>query len=67
MAITKVVWSGRADTSASWGSRSASVIPDWVASTTQVLEQNMLYGARRAAHVLNHRRRQVSTTDNPRM
>ena len=31
------------------------MIPDWVASTvTQVLEQNMLYGTGRSAHVFNH-------------
>jgi penicillin-binding protein 1A len=68
MAITKVVLpNGRADTSASWGKpQRERVIPDWVASTvTQVLEQNMLYGTGRAAHVLNHTDAGKSgTTDN---
>jgi penicillin-binding protein 1A len=54
MAITKVVLpNGRADTSVGWGKPSRErVIPDWVASTvTKVLEQNMLYGTGRGAHV----------------
>ena len=57
MAITKVVLpNGKADRSAGWGSpQRERVIPDWVASTvTQVLEQNMLYGTGRGAHVSNH-------------
>ena len=57
MAITKVVLpNGKVDTDAGWGeSKRERVIPDWVASTvTQVLEQNMLYGTGRAAHVWNH-------------
>ena len=57
MAITKVVLpNGKADTSANWGKpQRERVIPDWVASTvTQVLEQNMLYGTGRGAHVFNH-------------
>ena len=57
MAITKVVLpNGKADTSAGWGKpQRERVIPDWVASTvTQVLEQNMLYGTGRGAHVSNH-------------
>jgi penicillin-binding protein 1A len=57
MAITKVVLpNGKADTDAHWGDpQRERVIPDWVASTvTQVLEQNMLYGTGRGAHVYNH-------------
>jgi penicillin-binding protein 1A len=57
MAITKVVLpNGKVDTSGGWGtSQRERVIPDWVASTvTQVLEQNMLYGTGRGAHVYNH-------------
>jgi penicillin-binding protein 1A len=57
MAITKVVLpTGKSDTSAGWGKPNRErVIPDWVASTvTQVLEQNMLYGTGRGAHVYNH-------------
>ena len=68
MAITKVVLpNGKADTSASWGKpQRERVIPDWVASTvTQVLEQNMLYGTGRGAHVANHTDAGKSgTTDN---
>jgi penicillin-binding protein 1A len=54
MAITKVVLpDGKVDTTAGWGKpQQERVIPDWVASTvTQVLEQNMLYGTGRGAHV----------------
>src|SRR3954468_22429839 len=57
MAITKVVLpNGKVDTDAGWGeSKRERVIPDWVASTvTQVLQQNMLYGTGRGAHVYNH-------------
>ncbi len=57
MAITKVVLpNGKVDTDAGWGQpKRERVVPDWVASTvTQVLEQNMLYGTGRAAHVSNH-------------
>ena len=57
MAITRVVLpNGRADTEAGWGKpQRERVIPDWVASTvTQVLQQNMLYGTGRGAHVSNH-------------
>jgi len=68
MAITKVVLpNGKADTSANWGKpQRERVIPDWVASTvTQVLEQNMLYGTGRGAHVFNHTDAGKSgTTDN---
>jgi penicillin-binding protein 1A len=54
MAITKVVLpNGKEDTSVGWGKpQRERVIPDWVASTvTKVLEQNMLYGTGRGAHV----------------
>jgi penicillin-binding protein 1A len=54
MAITKVVLpNGSVDTEAGWGKpQREQVIPDWVASTvTQVLEQNMLYGTGRGAHL----------------
>jgi penicillin-binding protein 1A len=54
MAITKVVLpNGKVDTSVGWGKpQRERVIPDWVASTvTKVLEQNMLYGTGRGAHV----------------
>jgi penicillin-binding protein 1A len=54
MAITKVVLpNGKADTDVGWGKpQRERVIPDWVASTvTKVLEQNMLYGTGRGAHV----------------
>jgi penicillin-binding protein 1A len=57
MAIRKVVLpSGRVDTDAGWSKpQRERVLPDWVASTvTQVLEQNMLYGTGRGAHVYNH-------------
>jgi penicillin-binding protein 1A len=68
MAITKVIHSnGKADTSGVWGKpQRERVIPDWVASTvTQVLEQNMLYGTGRGAHVYNHTDAGKSgTTDN---
>jgi penicillin-binding protein 1A len=68
MAITKVIHSnGKADTSGIWGKpQRERVIPDWVASTvTQVLEQNMLYGTGRGAHVYNHTDAGKSgTTDN---
>jgi penicillin-binding protein 1A len=68
MAITKVIHSnGKADTSGIWGKpQRERVIPDWVASTvTQVLEQNMLYGTGRGAHVSNHTDAGKSgTTDN---
>jgi penicillin-binding protein 1A len=68
MAITRVVLpNGKADTSANWGKpQRERVIPDWVASTvTQVLEQNMLYGTGRGAHVFNHTDAGKSgTTDN---
>jgi penicillin-binding protein 1A len=68
MAITKVVLpNGKVDTDAGWGSAQRErVIPDWVASTvTQVLEQNMLYGTGRGAHVYNHTDAgKTGTTDN---
>jgi penicillin-binding protein 1A len=68
MAITKVVLpNGKVDTDAGWGSPTRErVIPDWVASTvTQVLEQNMLYGTGRGAHVVNHTDAgKTGTTDN---
>ena len=54
MAISKVVLpDGKADTSAGWGKpQRLRVVPDWVASTvTKVLEENMLYGTGRGAHV----------------
>ena len=54
MAITKVVLpDGQVDTTAGWGKpQQQRVVPDWVASTvTKVLEQNMLYGTGRGAHV----------------
>jgi penicillin-binding protein 1A len=57
MAITKVVLpNGKAATDAHWGvPKRERVIPDWVASTvTQVLEQNMLYGTGRSAHISSH-------------
>ena len=57
MAITKVVLpNGKVDRNAAWGApKRERVIPDWVASTvTQVLEQNMLYGTGRNAHISNH-------------
>jgi penicillin-binding protein 1A len=51
-----VLPNGKVDTDAGWGeSKRERVIPDWVASTvTQVLQQNMLYGTGRGAHVYNH-------------
>jgi penicillin-binding protein 1A len=68
MAITKVVLpNGKVDTDAGWGaSHRERVIPDWVASTvTQVLEQNMLYGTGRGAHIYNHTDAgKTGTTDN---
>jgi len=68
MAITKVVLpNGKVDTDAGWGqSKRQRVIPDWVASTvTQVLEQNMLEGTGRGAHVYNHTDAgKTGTTDN---
>jgi penicillin-binding protein 1A len=57
MAITKVVLpNGKAATDAHWGvPQRERVIPDWVASTvTQILEQNMLFGTGRSAHISNH-------------
>jgi penicillin-binding protein 1A len=68
MAITKVVLpNGKVDSDAGWGKpQRERVIPDWVASTvTQVLEQNMLYGTGRGAHVYNHTDAgKTGTTDN---
>ncbi len=68
MAITKVVLpNGKVDTDAGWGKpQRERVIPDWVAATvTQVLEQNMLYGTGRGAHVYNHTDAgKTGTTDN---
>jgi Membrane carboxypeptidase (penicillin-binding protein) len=68
MAITRVVLpNGKADTSAPWGKpQRERVIPDWVAATvTRVLEQNMLYGTGRGAHVYNHTDAgKTGTTDN---
>jgi penicillin-binding protein 1A len=67
MAITKVILPTGVDTSAGWGNpQHERVIPDWVASTvTRVLEQNMLYGTGRGAHVSNHTDAGKSgTTDN---
>ncbi len=68
MAITKVVLpDGKVDTSAGWGKpQQQRVIPDWVASTvTQVLEQNMLYGTGRGAHVAGRTDAgKTGTTDN---
>ena len=68
MAITRVVLpNGKADTGASWGKpQRERVIPDWVAATvTRVLEQNMLYGTGRGAHVSNHTDAgKTGTTDN---
>ncbi len=54
MAITKVVLpNGKIDTEGGWGTpKRGRAIPDWVASTvTRVLEENMLYGTGRGAHV----------------
>jgi len=68
MAITKVVLAdGKADTAAGWGKpKRERVIPDWVASTvTQVLQQNMLYGTGRGAHVSGRTDAgKTGTTDN---
>ena len=68
MAITRVVLpNGKADTSASWGkAQRERVIDDWVAATvTKVLEENMLYGTGRAAHIYNHTDAgKTGTTDN---
>src|SRR5256714_1666795 len=57
MAITKVVLpNGKVDTDAGWGKpQRERVVADWVAETvTKILEQNMLYGTGRGAHVYNH-------------
>ena len=54
MAIMKVVLpDGSVDKTAGWGKpQRRRVVPDWVASTvTKVLEENMLYGTGRGAHV----------------
>jgi penicillin-binding protein 1A len=68
MAITRVVLpDGKVDTGAGWGKpRRERVVPDWVASTvTQVLEQNMLAGTGRGAHVSGHTDAgKTGTTDN---
>jgi len=68
MAITKVVLpDGKVDTEGGWGKpHRERVIPDWVASTvTQVLEQNMLYGTGRGAHISGHTDAgKTGTTDN---
>ena len=68
MAITKVILAnGKSDTAAGWGKpQRERVIPDWVASTvTQVLEQNMLYGTGRGAHVSGRTDAgKTGTTDN---
>jgi len=68
MAITKVVFpDGKADTGAGWGKpQRQRVIPDWVASTvTRVLEDNMLYGTGRGAHVSGRSDAgKTGTTDN---
>jgi penicillin-binding protein 1A len=68
MAITKVVLpNGKVDTDAGWGKpQRERVVADWVASTvTQVLQQNMLYGTGRNAHVANHTDAgKTGTTDN---
>jgi penicillin-binding protein 1A len=68
MAITKVVLpDGKVDTTSGWGKpKQQRVIPDWVASTvTQVLEQNMLYGTGRGAHVSGRTDAgKTGTTDN---
>ena len=68
MAITKVVLpNGKVDTDAGWGKpQQERVVPDWVAETvTKVLEQNMLYGTGRNAHVPNHTDAgKTGTTDN---
>jgi penicillin-binding protein 1A len=68
MAITKVVLpNGKVDTSASWGKpQRERVIDDWVAATvTKVLEENMLYGTGRGAHVQGRTDAgKTGTTDN---
>jgi penicillin-binding protein 1A len=68
MAITKVVLAdGKVDTDAGWGKpHRERVVPDWVASTvTKVLEQNMLYGTGRGAHISGHTDAgKTGTTDN---
>jgi penicillin-binding protein 1A len=68
MAITKVVLpNGKTDTDAGWGQpKRERVVADWVASTvTQVLQQNMLYGTGRAAHISNRTDAgKTGTTDN---
>jgi penicillin-binding protein 1A len=68
MAIKKVVLpDGKEDTNAGWGKpQRTRVVPDWVASTvTQVLEQNMLYGTGRGAHVAGRTDAgKTGTTDN---
>ncbi|MGH2934381.1 MAG: transglycosylase domain-containing protein [Gaiellaceae bacterium] len=68
MAITKVVLSdGTEDTAAGWGKpQRRRVIPDWVAATvTRVLEDNMLYGTGRGAHVSGRTDAgKTGTTDN---
>jgi penicillin-binding protein 1A len=68
MAITKVVLAdGKVDTDTGWGKpQQDRVIPDWVAATvTKVLEDNMLYGTGRGAHVPGHTDAgKTGTTDN---
>jgi penicillin-binding protein 1A len=68
MAITKVVLpDGKVDTTAGWGKpQQERVVPDWVASTvTKVLEENMLYGTGRGAHVSGRTDAgKTGTTDN---
>jgi penicillin-binding protein 1A len=68
MAITRVVLpNGKADTSAAWGKpKRERVIPDWVAATvTRVLQENMVSGTGRAAHIYNHTDAgKTGTTDN---
>jgi penicillin-binding protein 1A len=68
MAITKVVLpNGKADTDVGWGKpQRERVIPDWVAATvTKVLEQNMLYGTGRGAHIWGRTDAgKTGTTDN---
>jgi penicillin-binding protein 1A len=68
MAITKVVLAdGKVDTGAGWGKpQRERVIADWVAATvTRVLEDNMLYGTGRGAHVSGRTDAgKTGTTDN---
>jgi penicillin-binding protein 1A len=68
MAITKVVLpNGSIDTEAGWGKpKRQRVIPDWVASTvTSVLEENMLSGTGRGAHLADRTDAgKTGTTDN---